>query len=63
VWENKLWTQYPILGLGCLSSHPKNPKIGFFGWCIGGCWVVQAHNLKMGQQNWQNNWNGQQDQA
>jgi len=31
-----------FLGLGWVSSHPKNPKTRFFEWCTGGCWVTQA---------------------
>jgi len=30
------------LSWGWVSSHPKNPKTGFFGWCTGECWVTQA---------------------
>jgi hypothetical protein len=33
----------PGVGLGWVSSHLKNPKTRFFGWCTGGCWVTQAH--------------------
>ncbi len=35
-----------------VSSHPWNPRTGFFGWCTGGCWVTQAlgshMHLKLG---------------
>jgi len=34
-----------MLGLGWVSSHPKNPKTRIFGWCNGGCYVIQEFFL------------------
>jgi hypothetical protein len=35
------------VGSGWVSSHPKYPKTGFFGWCTSGCWVTQASPLEL----------------
>jgi len=31
---------YPVVGLGFIP--PKKSLLGFFGWCTGGCWVIEA---------------------
>jgi len=39
--------QNHVLGLGWVSSHPKNPKMGFFGWCTNECSVTQASPFEL----------------
>jgi hypothetical protein len=43
-WEQgqKKTTDQVNWPLGTVSSHPWNPRTGFFGWCTGGCWATHA---------------------